>query len=219
MMLSIFSCAYCPFVRMSFKSFGHFPPLGFLKLHIDTMAYSLSGAESLTLFTTTQCSLIVFSCNRSFNFSPSQYLFSYIFYTALFDAAVRIKTFCHESEVAQSCPTLSDPMDCSLPGSSVHGIFQARVLEWDAIAFSMLAHYSFTNWRFTISYSSFISFSSFPASSFSFVHFWIGCLSSYWVVRFCWDFSGCPDVMNLPDNSGDTGVIPGPGRSRVLWSN
>ena len=41
-----------------------------------------------------------------------------------------------ESEVAQSCPTLSDPMDCSLPGSSVHGIFQARVLEWDAIAFS-----------------------------------------------------------------------------------
>ena len=41
-----------------------------------------------------------------------------------------------ESEVAQSCPTLRDPMDCSLPGSSVHGIFQARILEWDAIAFS-----------------------------------------------------------------------------------
>src|SRR5574337_1079354 len=41
-----------------------------------------------------------------------------------------------ESEVAQSCPTLSDPMDCSLPGSSVHEIFQARVLEWGAIAFS-----------------------------------------------------------------------------------
>ena len=39
-----------------------------------------------------------------------------------------------ESEVAQSCPTPSDPMDCSLPGSSVHGIFQARVLEWGAIA-------------------------------------------------------------------------------------
>ena len=37
-----------------------------------------------------------------------------------------------ESEVAQLCPTLSDPMDCSLPGSSVHGIFQARVLEWVA---------------------------------------------------------------------------------------
>ena len=41
-----------------------------------------------------------------------------------------------EREVAQSCLTLSDPMDCSLPGSSVHGIFQVRVLEWDAIAFS-----------------------------------------------------------------------------------
>ena len=41
-----------------------------------------------------------------------------------------------EREVSQSCPTLSDPMDCSLPGSSVHGIFQARVLEWGAIAFS-----------------------------------------------------------------------------------
>ena len=41
-----------------------------------------------------------------------------------------------ESEVAQSCPTLSDRMDCSLPGSSIHGIFQAKVLEWGAIAFS-----------------------------------------------------------------------------------
>ena len=41
-----------------------------------------------------------------------------------------------ESEVAQSCPTLRDAMDCSLPGSSVHGIFQARVLEWSTIAFS-----------------------------------------------------------------------------------
>ena len=40
-----------------------------------------------------------------------------------------------ESEVAQLCPTPSDPMDCSLPGSSIHGIFPARVLEWGAIAF------------------------------------------------------------------------------------
>ena len=43
-----------------------------------------------------------------------------------------------ESEVAQLCPTLRDPMDCSLPGFSVHGILQARVLEWGAIAFSAL---------------------------------------------------------------------------------
>ena len=42
-----------------------------------------------------------------------------------------------ESEVAQSCSTLRDPMDCSPPGSSIHGIFQARVLEWGAIAFSI----------------------------------------------------------------------------------
>ena len=42
-----------------------------------------------------------------------------------------------ESEVAQSCLTLSDPMDCSPPGSSIHGIFQARVLEWGAVAFSV----------------------------------------------------------------------------------
>ena len=41
-----------------------------------------------------------------------------------------------ESEVSQSCPTLCDPMDCRLPGSSVHGIFRARVLEWVAISFS-----------------------------------------------------------------------------------
>jgi len=48
---------------------------------------------------------------------------------------VKVKS---ESEVAQSCLTLSDPMDCSLPGSSTHGIFQARVLEWVAIGFSSL---------------------------------------------------------------------------------
>jgi len=46
---------------------------------------------------------------------------------------MKVKT---ESEVTQLCPTLSDPMDCSLPGSFIHGIFQARVLEWVAIAFS-----------------------------------------------------------------------------------
>ena len=48
-----------------------------------------------------------------------------------------------QSEVAQSCPTLSDPMDCSLPGSSILGIFQARVLEWGAIAFSVQCLYSY----------------------------------------------------------------------------
>ena len=50
-----------------------------------------------------------------------------------------------ESEVAQSCLTLSDPKDCSLPGSSVHGIFQARVLEWGAIGFETNQKASCTN--------------------------------------------------------------------------
>ena len=55
-----------------------------------------------------------------------------------------------ESEVAQLCPTLSDPMDCSLPGSSVHEISQARVLEWGAIAFSAVDYegYSISSKRF-----------------------------------------------------------------------
>ena len=51
-----------------------------------------------------------------------------------------------ESEITQSCPTLSNPMDCSLPGFSVHGIFQARVLEWVAIAFS--------EWKFLLTKNS-----------------------------------------------------------------
>ena len=46
-----------------------------------------------------------------------------------------------ESEVSQSCPTLGDPMDCSLPGSSIHGIFQARILEWGTIAFCYLTYF------------------------------------------------------------------------------
>ena len=50
-----------------------------------------------------------------------------------------------ESEVAQLCPTLQDPMDCGLPGSSAHGIFQARVLEWGAIAFSAGLHSAANN--------------------------------------------------------------------------
>ena len=50
-----------------------------------------------------------------------------------FSNVIKVKS---ESEVAQSCPTLSDQMDCNLPGSSIHGIFQARVLEWVAISFS-----------------------------------------------------------------------------------
>ena len=64
-----------------------------------------------------------------------------------------------ESEVAQSCPILSNPMDCSLPGSSVHGIFQARVLEWGAIAFSISPH-SEDLFQVTIKYSIWSNISS-----------------------------------------------------------
>ena len=59
----------------------------------------------------------------------------------LFLQCVKVKS---ESEVTQSCPTLSDFMDCSLPDSLVHGIFQARVLEWGAIAFSL--HYTIVHY-------------------------------------------------------------------------
>ena len=58
---------------------------------------------------------------------------------------MRVKS---ESEVTQSCLTLSDPVDCSLPGSSVHWIFQARVLEWGATAFSAALMLVFHNYKF-----------------------------------------------------------------------
>ena len=59
-----------------------------------------------------------------------------------------------EREVTQSCPTLSDPMDCSLPGSSVHGIFQARVLEWGAIAFC--GQFCLVNHKFLLVFTQFM---------------------------------------------------------------
>ena len=67
-----------------------------------------------------------------------------VYHTVLSAAAAAAKSL-------QSYPTLSDPMDCSLPGSSVHGIFQAGVLEWDAIAFSILSAVSIKGiWSITI---------------------------------------------------------------------
>ena len=59
-------------------------------------------------------------------------------------------THFHESEVTQSCPALSDPMDCSLPGSSIHGIFQTRLLEWVAIAFAGRDLWSFPLYCFPL---------------------------------------------------------------------
>ena len=61
-----------------------------------------------------------------------------------------------ESKVTQSCPTLSDSMDCSLPGSSIHGILQARVLEWGAISFSIepfnFSFFSISGWGIELDY-------------------------------------------------------------------
>ena len=94
-----------------------------------------------------------------------------------------------ESEVTQSCPTLSDPMDCSLPGSSIHGILQAKVLDWGAVAFSDL---------FLL-----IRVKNFLLSRF--VHH-----------KVTNGFPGGIVVKNLPANAGDarnTGLIPWSGRS------
>ena len=64
-----------------------------------------------------------------------------------------------EIEVTQSCLTLSNPMDCSLPGSSIHGIFQARVLEWGAIAFSIWSHHFMANRWGNSGHSGWLNFS------------------------------------------------------------
>ena len=75
-----------------------------------------------------------------------------------------------ESEVTQSCLTLSDPVDCSLPGFSVHGIFQARVPEWGAIAFSVpLATFVILTYPYLLLFSEFLQlqkvFSNYPVFS------------------------------------------------------
>ena len=104
-----------------------------------------------------------------------------------------------ESEVAQSCPTLRDPMDCSLPGSSIHGIFQARVLEWGAIAFSMLrtgqVQMSLTSkWiscgTFMIDYDSVIKkkLLGFPWNRIYLPHILL-CLLPGWTIIFLYDHS------------------------------
>ena len=63
-------------------------------------------------------------------------LFYWSIYLSLCQYHTILMTVKSESEITQSCPALCDPMDCSLPGSSIHGIFQARVLKWVAISFS-----------------------------------------------------------------------------------
>ena len=93
-----------------------------------------------------------------------------------------------ESEVAQSCPTLSNPVDFGLPGSSIHGIFQVRVLEWVAIAFSEIHHSLFI---------------------FKLMDFYI-CFHMCYHKNGCnRDFPGGSVIKNLPANRGDTSSAPG----------
>ena len=116
-----------------------------------------------------------------------------------------------QREVAQSCPTLSDPMDCSLPVSSIHGIFQARVLEWGAIAFSVFfprCHHkllacflpSFKAWlKCNLSQTSFlfIYFLLLENTPFSFtLQYYNGfCHTSTWIGH---RYTYVPSLLNLP---------------------
>ena len=93
-------------------------------------------------------------------------------------------------EVAQSCPTLRDPMDCSLPGSSVHGIFQARVLEWVAIAFSISRSIGPFQCLVNVNYSSNLLDLSFQSSSLFFVFFGFLSFQASSVPNFCPDTRG-----------------------------
>ena len=105
-----------------------------------------------------------------------------------------------ESEVAQSCPTLSDPMDCSLTGSSIHGIFQARVLEWGAIHRPRLFQQSpnlSSNSRFPHSYGG-IKISRILL---------ISCGSKMWL----WEFLVVQWLRLHAPNAGGPGSIPGQG--------
>ena len=95
-----------------------------------------------------------------------------------------------EREVAQSCLTLRDPVDCSLPGSSVHGIFQARVLEWGAIVFSSVPSSSVFIWNhfflLFVILSPIVTFWRFLNSNFSFAFYIIFLVSSQFWSDFFW---------------------------------
>ena len=117
-----------------------------------------------------------------------------------------IKWYC--SEVAQSCTTLCNPVDCSPPGSSVHGILQARILQWVAISFprgssrprawtrvSCIAGRHFNLWAMSV-------WPNFSGQTLR---------NHYWLVCFCWDSQVAPAVKNLPADAGDIrneGSIP-----------
>ena len=137
-----------------------------------------------------------------------------------------------ESEVAQSCPTLSDLMDCSLPGSSIHGIFQARVLEWGAIAFSvceLTVHIFypesrltsvFTHCVFLFSLLHLLAKSKYSRVEKSTCHGeGEGQGSPFPLNQDVRDFPGSPVGKNPPANAGDMGSVPGVERFHVRGNN
>ena len=136
----------------------------------------------------------------------------------------------NESEVAQSCPTLCNPMDCSLPGSSAHGIFQARVLEWVAIAFStciydvclisvqLLSEILFWKKNFCFINLKAIALRNpkvrFVPISYAFLFFFYSSfLQKLCLLLSLFGFPGGTVVKNSPANAGEVGLIPGLGRS------
>ena len=116
----------------------------------------------------------------------------------------------------QSCPILRDRMDCSLPGSSAHGIFQARVLEWVAISFSGPKHlclYKKTNKTLATEWSFVLFLLSYFKGIWSFanIDLWGKYLINSFILK-C-GFPGGSDSKTSICNAGDPGSIPGSGRS------
>ena len=129
-------------------------PAGTSSLYV---LFSLSAFITITnpcliirkpVFNSEYCFVCIFSLKKDIMFVCVCFTYFFFNFTILYWFCHTSTCICHchfllqcmkvksESEVTQSCRTLSDPMDCSPPGSSIHGIFQARILEWGAIAFS-----------------------------------------------------------------------------------
>ena len=107
-----------------------------------------------------------------------------------------------ESEVAQSCPTLSDPMDWSLPGSSIHGIFQGKE-HWSGVSLpSPLYIWLSSNSSWEYSYQRFTKYTHAQESHQEFS---------------AWNLLGGPVVKNLPSKAGDLSLIPGWGAKDPTW--
>ena len=120
--------------RLGSLLFSNFPRNNFT--HAAAAAAAAAAAKSLQSCPTLCNPIAAHQAPPSLGFSRQEHWSGLPFPSLIHES---------ESEVAQSCPTSSYPMDCSLPGSSIHGIFQAGVLEWGAIAFSNICQCYFLN--------------------------------------------------------------------------